>query len=149
MTSVQTRKLTKLHSVKVWLPENVLQHILGQRRGVEHDKQALPRLAVRRRQLLLGRQGDVCLNPRRRWRSREGLGQNGEHKASQQLADKRQIMSRGGKVPHRRLEPLAAGRTVPHRRHHLGGNKLHGHPTHRAATQMTIIQELNHLLREL
>lgn len=142
---MQTCKPTKLHSVKVWLPENILQHILRQRRRVEHDKQALPRLAVRRRKLLRGRQGDVCLNPRCRRRSREGLGQDSEQKVSQQLADKRQKMWRSGKVLHRRLEHLAAGRTVPHCRHHLSGNKLHGHPTHRAATQMTIIYKLSRL----
>lgn len=97
-TSLQILEVTKRQSVQVWLPENVLQHILGQRCWVEHDKQALPRLAVRRRQLLQGRQAYVRLNPRRRRRSWETLRQNSEREASQQHAGRRQASWCHGEV---------------------------------------------------
>lgn len=35
--------------------------------------------------------------------------------------------------PHRRFHYLAGGWTIPHSGHHLGSNKLHGHPSHRTA----------------
>lgn len=44
------------------LPENILQHIWGQRRGAKHNKQALLCFAVGRSELLQRGQVDVRLN---------------------------------------------------------------------------------------
>lgn len=64
------------------LPENVLQDIQGQRGGAEHYKQALLRLAVRRRKLLQRGQTDVCLNPGHWGDSREALEDTNKHTGS-------------------------------------------------------------------
>lgn len=61
------------------LPENVLQHVWGQRGGAEHNKQALLRLAVGWSELLQRGQVDVCLNPGHWGDSREALEDTDKH----------------------------------------------------------------------
>lgn len=55
------------------LPEDVLQHIRGQRGRAEHHKQALLGFTVGGRQLLQGRQADVRLDTGHGGRRRETL----------------------------------------------------------------------------
>lgn len=64
------------------LPENVFQHIWGQRGGAEHNKQALLGLAVGRSEFLQRGQVDICLNPGHSGDSRETLVDTNRHPGS-------------------------------------------------------------------
>lgn len=124
------------------LPEDVLQHIRGQRGRAEHHKQALLGFTVGGRQLLQGRQADVRLDTGHGGRRRETLP--GKTQAFMPVCSP-VVEMQTSKIPpphvrganfkavsHMRFQHLAAGRSVPHSGHHLSSNKLHGHPPHRA-----------------